>query len=253
MSTGKRAVSFGQLMLSVMVLANIPLAARGQVFQPQPTGSLARPWFPPRGEWLQVLTATDKWLVLQNESGQQFPVAYDAVQNFVMRWPTSLDRIGPTDLVEVTGLNLGTNRIGADHIDIYRGSARAMVAPLSELLYGYNRSLTFADIERQIVYGINFQYLLTPEEMQMPLRWHVVAPAARIQPLQLMVGGNNVVSIISSPTGMTMSEVTRGVVSFVQAGDMAYVVPLLDQSGPRSVVLAHLIVYKNVFPEQLAR
>ncbi len=222
------------------------------VVRAQPTG-LNRPWIPPRGEWLQVLTATDRWLVLQNPQGQQFPVAYDVVGSFVVRWPSSVDRIVPQDLVEVTGVDLGSNQLGTDQIDIYKGSSRNLVTPTLQQLYGFNRVMTPFDMERQRVLGINYQFLLSPQELLMPVRLHVVASAANLQPLQLMSGGNNVLTVAPGPSGASVTEVTQGSPRFVQPGDMAYVVPLLERSGPRSVVLGQLVIYKTVGVDQFAR
>jgi hypothetical protein len=214
---------------------------------------LVRPAFTGQGEWLQVLTVTDNWLVLQNEQGQQFPVSLDAVRLFAMRWPSSPERISPADLVEVTGLDLGSNRISTDHVDIYKGAARALVTPTIQQIVGYNRVLTFFDIERQNTLGFNYQYLLTPEELRMPYRLHIVSNAVSIAPLQLSVGGNNAIAILPDAGGMTMSEVTRGVIRLVRPGDIAFVLPILDQSTPRSLVLDQLVVYKSVTIDQMAR
>lgn len=227
--------------------------APAQVVIPPPQGGLERPWIPPRGEWLQVLTATDRWLVLQNERGQQFPVAYDAVGQFLMRWPSALERIAPDDLVEVTGLDLGNNQVGTDQVDIYKGGARQLVTPTIQQILGFNRVMTPFDWERQRTFGINLQYILTPEEQLMPARLHMVAPAANLQPLQLMSGGNNVITVVPGMNGAAVTEVSQGSPRFVEPGDMAYVVPLPQQSGPRSLSLGRLVIYKGVGVDQFAR
>jgi hypothetical protein len=214
---------------------------------------LIRPAFNPPGEWLQVLTVTDNWLVLQNELGQQFPVSLDAVRLFAMRWPTSLETLSPVDLVEVTGLDIGSNRVSTDHIDIYKGSARSLVTPTVQQIVGYNRVLTYFDIERQNALGFNYQYLLTPEELRMPYRLHIVSSAVNIAPLQLSVGGNNAVAVLPDTGGMTMSEVTRGAIQLVRPGDIAFVQPILEQTTPRSLMLNQLVVYKSVPVEQMMR
>lgn len=242
------------LVLSLLTGLGAPLSASGQErYDVNARSGLLRPAFTPSGEWLQVLTVTDRWLVLVNERGQQFPVSLEAVRLFVMRWQTSLDRISPTDLIEVTGLDLGTNRMSTDHVDIFKGASRGLVTPAVQQLVGYNRVLTLFDIERQNDLGFNYQYLLTPEEMRMPMRLHIVAPAVNTAPLQLSVGGNNSIAILPDAGGMTMSEVTRGVIGLVRPGDGAYVIPLLDQTTPRSLVLAQLVIYKSVTVDQMVR
>jgi hypothetical protein len=231
-----------------LVRAQQPFVQQQQVRIPEPPGGtgLGRPYIPPRGDWLQVLTATDRWLVLQNAQGQQFPVSYEAVDIFVMRWPISLDRIGPADLVEVNGIDLGTNKVGTDHIDVFRGSARNLVTPTFQRLVGFNRVVTLFDIERQNVFGYNFQYALTPEELMMPSRYHVVSTAMSVNPFLLAAGGNNALEVVASPDGLSMAEVTAGVPSYVRAGDVAYVVPILDETTPRTLTLSQLVIYKNV-------
>lgn len=228
--------------------------ARAQVtvLSPTPSG-LGRPWIPPRGEWLQVLTATDRWLVLQNERGQQFPVAYDSIGEFLMRWPSSLDRVAPDDLVEVTGIDMANNQVGTQEVDVYKGAARQLVTPTYQLILGFNRVMSPFDLEQQRTLGINLQYVLTPEEQMMPARLHMVAPAANLNPLQLVSGGNNVVTVVPGINGATVTEITQGAPRFVEPGDMAYVIPLMDRSGPRSVALGRLVVYKGYGVNQAPR
>lgn len=212
-----------------------------------------QPWIPDRGEWLQVLTVTNKWIVLQNERGQQFPLAVDAIDVFVMRWPTTLDRIGPTDLVEATGIDLGSQRIAADHIDVFKGAARNLVTPTLQRIIGFNRVVTLFDAERQSTFGLSFAANLTPEEWLLPWRYHVVAPAVSTIPLRLAVGGNNTLEITASTNGLSMAEVTPGIPSFVRPGDIAYAVPIENQSDPRTLILSQLVVYKDVPSDVFAR
>jgi hypothetical protein len=154
--------------------------------------------------------------------------------------------------VEITGLDLGTNRVGADHADVYRGSARTLVTPTIQHLIGFNRVVTRFDLERQNLFGINLQYLLSPQEMAIPRRLHVVAPPVNLDPLMLAIGGNNSVTVVPA-AGMTMTDVTAGVLRFVRPGDMAYAVSLPAQSTPRSMALSLLVVYKDVPVDQMVR
>jgi hypothetical protein len=216
---------------------------------------LNQPMFPPSGGWARVLTATDKWLVLVNEEGQQFPVAYDSVNasGFYMRWPISPASLTPADMVEVTGLNLGTNRVAADHADVYRGASRNLVQPTYQNIIGFNRILTPYDVERQNTYGINWQYLLTPGEEFMPARLHVVGQAVNAAPVQIAVGGNNGVTVVNGNGVPTMTEVTPGSAAFIQPGDMAYVVPVPQRATSRSLAIAQLVVYKTMPVEAFGR
>jgi hypothetical protein len=249
-----RNVLAAPLALALAGLAVVAGRAEAQLGAVAPSGTvfgqsgLNQPMFPPSGGWARVLTATDKWLVLVNEQGQQFPVAYDSTNtgNFFMRWPISPLAITPADLVEVTGLNLGTNRVAADHVDVYRGASRALVQPTYQNIIGYNRVVTPFDIERQNTFGINWQYLLTPGEEFMPARLHVVGSPVNAAPVQIAVGGNNGVTVVNGNGVPTMTEVTRGTPGFVQPGDMAYVVPVPQRATSRSLAIAQLVIFKNV-------
>jgi hypothetical protein len=218
-----------------------------------PPSGLNNPSIPARGEWFEVLTVTERWLVLRNEQGQQFPVAFDAVQTFVMRWPTTLDRLGPNDLVEITGFNQANNEVIADHADVFRGSAQNLVTPTIQQIIGFNRVLTPFDLERQRLLGISYQYILSPVELAMPLRMHIVAPPVSMVPLQLAISGNNVVTVVPSAGGMSLAEVTPGVPSFVRPGDVAYAVPTAQGATPRTLVLSQLVIYKAMPVDQFAR
>lgn len=230
--------------------------AEAQVNASAPLGpfqsGVNQPMFPPGGGWARVLTSTDKWLVLVNEDNQQFPVAYDSTGLFVMRWPISPVALTPADLIEVTGVNLGTNQVAADHVDVYRGQARSLVQPTYQNIIGYNRVLTPFDIERQNNLGINLQYMMMPGEEFLPPRLHVVGPPINASPLQIAVGGNNLVSIFNGNGTPTTTEVTQGVPSFVQPGDIAYVVPVPQRATSRSLAIAQLVIYKD-FPVDAMR
>lgn len=245
----------------VLGVALVALASECASAQVDPTGlplaatrdGMGRPQFPPAGGWGRVLTVTDKWLVLENEDGQQFPVAFDAIRLFVMRWPTSPERISPDALIEASGLDLGSRRVQTDHVDVYEGSARNMVSPTYLPIIGYNRVVTLFDIEQQNLLGINYQYMLLPGEELMPARLHVVGPPAGVFPLAIGVGGNGAVAVVPMPSGLTMTQVTEGVPSYVQPGDLAFVAPVLSRSTPRSLAVDQLVVYKAIPLDQFAR
>ncbi len=244
--------------LLVMVLVLLPSATLSTAQQNPPVvppgmSGLGQTWQPDQGDWLEVLTVTDKWLVLQNEQGQQFPVSFDAVDLFVIRWPIALGQLGVNDLVETTGIDLGTQVIAADHVDVYRGNARNLVTPTIQRIMGMNRVVTLFDAERQNVLGLTYQYTLTPQEWFMPWRYHVVANPINIDPLTVSVGGNNGMTITGGSSGFGLTEITRGVPSFVRAGDVAYAVPLLNRTTPRSMVLSQLVIYKDISVDAFAR
>lgn len=208
---------------------------------------------PASGGWGRVLTVTDKWLVLENEQGQQFPVAFDAINLFVMRWPTSPARISPNALIEATGLDLGARRLRTNHVDVYEGAARNMVTPTFVPIIGYGRVFTAFDREQQNTLGINYYYSLLPGEEQMPARLHVVGPPVSTVPLAIGIGGNGTVGVFPMPGGLTMTQVTEGVPSLIRPGDMAFVSPVLSRSTPRSLALNQLVVYKAMPIDQFPR
>lgn len=215
-----------------------------QAVNPQ-SGSFASgmaPQFPPSGDWVEVVTVTPKWLVLQNQSGQQFPVSFDAVQQFVIRWPIAPERITAGALVETMGVDLGSNRIQTDHVDVFEGSARSMTRPTLQRVIGYNRRPTQFDVINQNIYGVYVPLL--PGENQIPDRLHVAGPIAGYNPLSVAIAGNNAVSILPSGGGLFFSQVTAGSASLLRQGDLVYVVP--SDMTPRSLILSQMVAYKTI-------
>src|SRR3954447_159692 len=66
-------------------------------------GILPLPTPPPQGSFAKVIFANSKWLVVQNEQGQQFPVAADLIGQFLIRWPAASSDLSPAVLVEAIG------------------------------------------------------------------------------------------------------------------------------------------------------
>ena len=195
--------------------------------------------------WGRVLTVTDEWLVVENARGQQFPVRLDAVNLFVMRWPTSPDRLLPQDLVEASGVEVGSNQLSTDHADVFTGSARSMVTPTFQPLPNIGRRFTQYDDPMRYIFGIHPYYVVNPVAgyVQRPL--HVVGPPANGVPLQIGIGSNNVMTVVPS-AGFTLTQVTEGVPRFVAPGDVAHLVPVPERATPRSLAIAELVVYKSV-------
>lgn len=195
------------------------------------------------GTWAEVLSVSPEWLVLQNADGQQFPVSMGSVGMFLMRWPTSMDHVGPDALIEATGVDIGSNMIRTDHIDCYEGAARSLVTPTVQQLVGFNRVLTAWDVDQMNTYGA--RYFLLPGEESIPNRIHVVGPIVGANPLQVAIGGNNALSVLPDLSGLTMSSITPGSIEMVNRGDMVYLV--VDEALPKSLVVSQLVVYKK-FP-----
>ena len=197
---------------------------------------------PRQGAWAEVLSTNAKgWLVLQDSEGRQFPVATDAIRQFLIRWPTSPDRISPDSLVEATGVNLGSNGIGTDHVDVYAGDARRLVTPTVQNLVGLNRVLTPWDVDQMNTYGA--RYFMMQGEEQLPTRIHIVGPAVDVDPFRI-AGANNIPFSVQSPAGnLTMSQITLGSADQARRGDLVYY--LADEMQPKTLTLSLLVLYKK--------
>jgi hypothetical protein len=207
---------------------------------------MMNPMVPAGGGWAEVLTVTDNWLVLVNEQGQQFPVSRDAISLFVIRWPTSPERIAPNSLVEVTGLDLSTNAVQVDHVDVYYGAATNLVTPVATRVMGQNRTYTPFDLWNQTRYGFNYLWMMDPNEAILPARLHLVGPPVATDPLQINTGTGSPIAVVPGPTGMSMSQITLGTFNVLRPGDVAYVVNRQGREMPRTLNLSQLVVYKQV-------
>lgn len=248
------------LVLAVGLAGVLPTPSRAQfgqgggfsdAFSNNARSGMIAPRFPAQGDWAEVITVTPKWLVIQNQNGQQFPVSMAGVQLFVMRWPISLDRVTPTALLETTGIDRGTNQLTTDHIDVYEGPGNPFgVVPIAQTIIGFNRVLTAFDIEQHNTYGIDYFRFLGPDELGIPARLHVAGPIADVNPLRLAVGGGITITVLPASDAFFMTQVTPGSPSFVRKGDLVYFVP--QEPTPKSLNLAQLVVYKSIPLSQFA-
>ena len=124
----------------------LALAQNGDVaFQAvvgQPRGL---PQLPPQGAWGEVINVTPRWIVVQNHAGQQFPIAIEDIQEFLIRWPISMDDLNGQTLVEAVGQDAGSNVVRANHIDVFNGSNRTLVAPTYNSILPNNMVVTTLD------------------------------------------------------------------------------------------------------------
>ena len=79
------------------------------------------PQLPPQGAWGEVINVTSRWLVIQNHSGQQYPIALDDIGEFLVRWPSSVDRLGRRP-GRGRRQRPGLERLEVNHVDVIRGS-----------------------------------------------------------------------------------------------------------------------------------
>jgi hypothetical protein len=207
-------------------------------------------------QWAEVLSVTPKWLVLQNQKGEQYPVSFEAVGLFLIRFPTTVDRIAPDALVEATGVDRGSNRIGVDHVDVFEGGARGMVAPGLLYITGSGRSYRPIDFTfNSDAYGDPFPGLGPPIQGGVntgPAMTHLVGPVLNRFPLILGIEGNNRIVVLPlTPAGFSVSRIVPGSPGLVRPGDLVFFSAV--EARPKSLILEQLIVYKRLPADQFDR
>ena len=198
--------------------------------------------------------ANHQWMVVQNQFGQQFPIAMNRVAQFLIRWPTRLDALGPESRVEAIGADQGNNTMVTDHVDVFEGTDRDLVQPTYNTLLpngrpvttidpSFNRFMNAFDIGSQnLLYG--WAYPVSPTGGGGLGRLHVVGNVANVNPvLQVATPGNNWATIL--PDGaLSVTRVTRGTTAFAQKGDLVFLMP--TDMTLKSVVLAQAVLYKRI-------
>ncbi len=248
------------LLSSCLLPGQAAMAQNGDIaFQAVMGQPLGLPQLPPQGAWGEVINVTARWIVVQNHSGQQFPIAIDDIQEFLIRWPTSMNDLNGQSLVEAVGQDAGSNVVRANHVDVFNGSNRTLVAPTYNSLLpsnmvvttldpGFNRFMNPWDYAGQnLLYG--WAYPVPANMSGIPSRLHVVGNAVGREPqsqlIRIGLPGNNMATIVpDDPQGMTMTEVTRGSSNYARKGDFAFMLPL--QIVPRGLILSQLVLYKQI-------
>jgi len=267
LARGRMRWAFALISLVGVVVSWIALTerARAQNF-PGPWNNLTAggivplPPPPPQGAYGGVIFANAKWLVVQNEEGQQFPVAADSIRQFLVRWPATLtDLTVPGILVEGMGPDLGGMMIQTDHIDLFTGAAQALVQPGYTSVLPINRPVTAIDPTYQrwmSAYDIAEQntlyswvYPTLPGDNGIPGQMHVVGNPLGLNPLRLGVPGNNIVTVLPpNPGVMSITQVTTGTTAMGKKGDTAFLTPVQGQNAmsEKSLILQQLVLYKKV-------
>jgi hypothetical protein len=241
----ERVLAFPQ-----QAIAGQPLAFEQVVGQP-----LGLPHLPPQGAWGEVINVTSRWIVIQNHTGQQYPIAVEDIQEFLVRWPISLDALTGQSVVEAIGQDLGNNVVQTDHIDVFEGSDRTLVSPtynsvlpnnalVTTIDPGFNRYMSPWDYGGQnLLYG--WAYPVNAGVLGIPSRLHIVGNAINRSPLQLGIPGNNVATVVPvANDGLSITQVTRGTITQVRKGDYAFMMP--QQIGQRGLLLSQLVLYKTI-------
>jgi hypothetical protein len=213
---------------------------------------------PPRGAFGEVIFANAKWLVVQNEAGQQFPVAADSIGQFLIRWQAGVRDLSPAVLVEAVGIDQGGMTIRTDHIDIFSGSDMALVRPGYTSVLPINKPVTAIDPTYQrwmSAYDIAAQntvyswvYPTFTGDNGIPGQMHAVGTPLAMNPLRLGVTGNNFVTVVpANPGVMSITQVTQGSPSFAKKGDTAFLTPVQGRSavGEKSLNLSQVVLYKK--------
>jgi len=220
----------------------------------QPAGI---PQLPPQGAWGEVINVTDRWIVLQNHAGEQFPIAVDDIEEFLIRWPSGVDQISAQSLVEAVGPSAGSNIVSVGHVDHFEGADRTLVSPTyNEILPnnmvvttidpGFNRYMNAWDYGGQnMLYGWAYPVMPGAGGNGNPSRLHVVGNLLNRQPLQIGLPGNNLATIIPDQTNqITVTQVTQGSTRFTRKGDYAFLMP--REAKPRGLWVSQLVLYKTI-------
>ena len=203
------------------------------------------------GEWAEVINVTPRWIVVQDESGKQYPIASDRVRQFLIRWPSSTAMITAASMIEVTGPDVGSNVIVTDHIDLYEDGAQSLVTPTYRnsynnngynFNYGFNHTMSPYDLSFYQSFGTT--YFMYPIGYAPPLPLHVVGRASGNDPVRIVIPGDNWVTVQPNADGMSVTQVTIGNNTYARKGDLVYLV--LDTVSPRSLDVTQLVLYKKI-------
>lgn len=236
-----RWTGFGRL--AWWVVAFVALAARSEAQYSVPSLPVGNVPIAPQGQWAEIITATPTWLVLQNKQGQQFPVSLAAVRLFLMRWPTSANRLAPDAWVEATGFNQGSNQIRTDHVDVLQGASRSLVPELK--LDSINERGQYLIPLLMDTYSTAFgDDFRRPTPDRLPVFLHVVGPVINRSPLMVGSLDNTRFTVLGPQGDPDMSLITFGSPTFVRQGDVVWYDTA--DAGPRTLTLTQLMVYKNV-------
>ena len=160
-----------------------------------------------------MINVTSRWIVLQNHMGQQFPIAIDDIGEFLVRWPIGIDVLNGFAMIEAVGQDLGNNVVQTEHVDVFVGPDRTLVAPTYNSLLPNNAVVTTLDPGfyrfmnpwdyggQNMLHG--WAYPAAPVAFGLPTRLHVVGSLINKLPLQLSIPGNNIATVVPGRAGPT--------------------------------------------------
>ncbi len=202
------------------------------------------PELSPSGTWAEVINVTPRWLVVQNHSGQQFPISVDDIGAFLIRWPSSIANLGPQSVVEAIGMSRASNVVETPHVDVFEGADRTLVQPTYDPGFAGN-GLGWAS-NFGWAYGAQNDFLRTMGSAGTTTdKLHVVGTVIERSPLRLSIPGNNVATIVpAANVQLIVTQVTRGSINAARKGDFAFIVPM--SISTKGLVVSQLVLYKSV-------
>jgi hypothetical protein len=202
------------------------------------------PELPPQGAWGEVINVTPRWLVIQNHSGQQFPISVDDIGEFLIRWPSSLANLGPQSIVEAVGISLGSNLVETPHIDVFEGGDRTLVQPMYDTGFDGTMINWVNATQNNLLNGWAYP-LSTGMPGTTTDRIHVVGTVIERSPLRLSLPGNNFATVVPAANlVLTVTQVTRGTAALARKGDSAFLLP--RSITPKGLVVSQLVLYKSI-------
>ncbi len=248
------------LVVILTVLGGPGRAQQPDIFARMVGRASSLPEMPPAGAWGEVINATERWVVVQNHAGQQFPIAVGDIGQFLIRWPYNLDMLGADTLVEAFGMDLGSNTLETAHVDVYVGDDRTLVSPTYSRVLPDNANLPTVNPAYTSIYNsimntwgypgqltlYGWAYPVAPDGSgRLPMRFHLVGAPIDRNPLRVALPGNNGAGIVPGRNvEFTMSQVSRGSMRFVRKGDFAFMTPIGVK--PSGIVVQQLVLYKNI-------
>ncbi len=245
-------------------------AAKGAALQ----GALA-PWTatrttPPsnlanQGIWAEVVSSTSRWIVVQNEEKQQFPIASDRIHQFLVRWPSSVGDLTPDSMVEATGTQTSSGSMMTDHLDVYEADAQNLVSPTLQnvggpgqgVTAGYSANYSFINFQSLNFGATNWTEIPTagatnwtelPNIAATSGLIHVVGRPTSRNPVILAgfspVPGTASMAVGPADHGMSVTQVTLGTNSYAKKGDLVHLIA--DSALPRGLDVNQLVLYKKI-------
>ena len=164
---------------------------------------------------------------------------------------------GTTVVVEAVGRDLGSNVVEVEHVDVFEGADRTLVAPTYNSLLpnnavvttvdpGFNRFMNAWDYGGQNqLYG--WAYPTGTGGNGIPIRLHVVGTVIERVPLQLSIPGNNFATVVAGDNvQFTVSQVTRGSLELRPQGRLRLPDAAADQSQGTGALAARPLQVDSV-------